>query len=330
MKKIKFGIIGTGDIAAKFTFACSMVSEAVAYAVASRDLEKAKTFAAKNAVETSYGSYEELVCDPDIDAVYVATPHSVHFDHCMLALRHNKHVLCEKPMVMHEQDAQTLFDYAQKQNLFIMEGMWTRFLPNIKLAKRWIDEGRIGKIKFIDMEFSSAIKQDPPKNRLINPSLGGGSLYDVGVYTIEMASFFAGANPLEYSGYCTDFCPGVDATTAMSVKYPNNILATLRTGIVCNTSSLAKIIGEKGSIEIPRFFVANDVRLIIDGEVSDYAHQSYTVAEGLSWQLKEVCGYINEGIMESETVPRKDTVATAGVLENMMKHFYSDQKSPCD
>jgi dihydrodiol dehydrogenase / D-xylose 1-dehydrogenase (NADP) len=328
MEKIRFGIIGTGDIAAKFATACSMVSEATAYAVSSRDIEKANTFAAKNGVGTAYGSYEELVCDPEIDAVYVATPHSVHFDHCMLALRNNKHVLCEKPMVMREQDAKVLFDYAQKQNLFMMEGMWTRFLPNIKLAKRWIDEGKIGKIKFIDMEFSSAIHQGPPKDRLVNPALGGGGLYDVGVYTIEMASFFAGANPLDYSGYCTDFCAGVDATTVMAAKYPNHILATLRTGIVCDSPCLARIIGEKGSIEIPYFYVANDVRLIIGGEIVDYAHQNYPVAEGLSWQLKEVCGYINDGVTESETVPHRDTVATAGILENMMNRFYGDQNKP--
>ncbi|MFA9379443.1 MAG: Gfo/Idh/MocA family protein [Acetanaerobacterium sp.] len=326
MKTIQVGILGTGSIASQFAKTCSMVEGAAPYGVASRSLEKAQAFAKENGVLKGFGSHEALVSDPEIDLVYVATPHPIHFEDCMLALRHGKHVLCEKPMVMTKAQAKDLFDYAEAHELFIMEGMWTRFLPNTIQAKRWIDEGRIGKVKFIDMIFSFSVDMNNPKDRLVNPALGGGSMYDLGVYTVEMASFYAGANPISYSGYHTDFCPGADATAVMAVKYPNDILATLRTGIVANAPVMGTIVGDKGYIELPRFYLANDARLMIDGKIAEECHMTYNVSEGFCWQLRAVCGYINNGMTDSPVVPHADTLATIEILEGMMKSFYGSNQ----
>ena len=324
MKEIKFGIIGTGSIASKFSMACGMTQGASAYAVSSRDLEKAQAYAAANGIEKAYGSAEEMVRDGQIDCIYVATPHPIHFENCMLALENGKPVLCEKPMVMNRKEAEQLFETAKARNLFIMEGMWTRYLPNTIKVMEWIRGGAIGKIKFIDMIFSFSVDMNAPKHRLVNPALGGGSMYDLGVYTVEMASHYVGANPIAYSGFHTDFVCGSDATAVMAVKYPGDILATMRTGITCNAPCMATILGDKGRIEIPKFYLANEARLIVDEKVVSECRMEYEVPEGLTWQLKEVCRYLREGVTESPVVPFVDTLKTAEILSDMMAQFYPD------
>lgn len=321
MDTINFGIFATGSIAEKFTTVCSYVEGVRALGVASRSFEKAQAFAQKTGVPKSYGSYEELAKDSDIHAIYIATPHPMHFENCMLALQNGKHVLCEKSMVMTRKEAVTLFDYAKSQGLFIMEAMWSRFLPNIITAKRWIDEGVIGKIHFIDSILSFSVGDIDAGHRLVDPSLGGGSLYDLGVYTVEITSYLAGANPIAYAGFHTDYCKGTDATAAIAVKYPNNILATMRTGLVVNTREVLTVVGEKGRIEIERPHFANDIRLYIGNHLTEEVHMDYDLPRGHSWQLAAVRDYIREGVTESPVVPYADTIATIEMLETLKKSF---------
>ncbi len=325
MNTINFGILATGSIAEKFTKTCSYVMGVTAYGVASRTLEKAQAFAQKNGVPHSYGSYEALVKDPNIHAVYVATPHPMHFENCMLALENGKHVLCEKPMVMTKAQAVALFGYAKAQGLFLMEAMWSRFLPNIITAKRWIEEGQIGRIRFIDAMLTFAVGSIDAAHRLVDPSLGGGSLYDLGVYTVELSSYLAGANPLAYAGFHTDYCKGTDATAALTVKYPRGILATMRTGLVVNSREVLTVVGDKGRIEIQRPHFANEVRLYIGDELTEQIQMEYDLPRGHAWQLEAVCGYLRDGITESPVMPAADTIATIEMLETLKNSFDAHQ-----
>ncbi|MEA5014784.1 MAG: Gfo/Idh/MocA family oxidoreductase [Candidatus Limiplasma sp.] len=322
--KMKFGIIGTGSIAMKFAVACAMTEEAEAYAVSSRSLEKARAFAGAHGVRKAYEGAQEMVRDTEIDCIYVATPHPLHFENCLLALNHGKSVLCEKPMVMNRREAETLFALAKEKGLFLMEGMWSRFLPNTQRVMGWLAAGEIGDVKFIDMQFSFSVDMENPKPRLVLPEFGGGSMYDLGVYTVEMASWYAGANPEAYEGYCTDFMPNSDGTAVMALRYPGGILATMRTGIACEAPCRATILGTKGRIEIDKFYLAQEVRLLREESLVEKCAADYDVPEGLTWQLKAVCGYLRDGVGESGVVPARDTIATAEVLGTMMKRFYPD------
>ncbi len=325
MKEIRFGIIGTGNIASKFARACAMTPGACAAAISSRSAENGRRFAKENGVEKVCCGAQELVSSPDIDVVYVATPHPTHFENCMLALKAGKHVLCEKPMATKKSDAEALFAEAKKRGLLLMEGMWSRFLPNSILAKKWIKEGRIGNVKFIDGIFSFAVDPEQPKERLVNPALGGGSMFDLGVYTIEMASYYADANPLSFDGFATEFCPGTDATAVMALRYPNGILSTLRTGITCEAPVMMTVVGDKGYIELPRFFLGNEARLFIDGKLADQSSQSFELPEGFKWQIEAVCEYVRSGVTESPVISPADTIATVGILEQMMHRFFPDR-----
>lgn len=324
MSDIRFGIIGTGNIASKFAAACTMTPGACPAAVSSRNMENGRRFAAENQIEKVYCGAQELVQAPDIDIVYVATPHPSHFENCMLALKAGKHVLCEKPMATKKADAAALFAEAKKRGLFLMEGMWSRFLPNSIRAKEWITSGRIGNVNFIDGIFSFAVDPQNPKPRLVDPALGGGSMFDLGVYTVEMASYYAGANPLNFEGFARDYCPGTDAAAAMVLSYPNGILSTLRTGITCEAPVMMTIVGDKGYIELPRFYLGNEVRLFEGDRLTERYHEEFVLPKGFQWQIAAVCGYLHNGITESPVVPAADTIATADVLEQMMHRFFPD------
>lgn len=325
MSDIRFGIIGTGNIASKFAQACAMTPGACAAAVSSRSLENGRRFASENGIEKVYCGAQELSESPDIDIVYVATPHTAHFENCMLALKSGKHVLCEKPMATKKSDAEALFAEAKKRGLLLMEGMWSRFLPNSIRAKEWIQSGRIGKVKFIDGIFSFAVEPQQPKQRLVDPALGGGSMFDLGVYTVEMASYYADANPLSYAGFATEYCPGTDATAVMAIRYPNGVLSTLRTGITCEAPVMMTIVGDKGYIELPRFFLGNEARLFVDGKLAEHCSQQFELPEGFKWQIAAVCEYVRSGVTESPVISAADTIATADVLEQMMHSFFPDR-----
>lgn len=324
MNKIRFGIIGTGGIASKFAQALSMSENAVPAAVSSRNEENGKRFADQNGIGQIYVGAGEMVQAPDLDVIYVATPHPFHFENCMLALKAGKHVLCEKPMVTKKADAEALFAEAKKNHVLLMEGMWSRFLPNVEKAKEWIDSGRIGKVTFIDGIFSFAVDERNPKPRLVDPKLGGGSLWDLGVYTVEMASYFAGANPLGWEGLVTDYCYGTDGAAVMALSYSGDILATLRTGIVCDAPAKMTILGTKGRIELPRFYLGNEVRLYEGNELKETLRNSFELPEGFLWEIEAVVRYVREGITESPVVKPEDTIATTEILEGMMHRFYPE------
>lgn len=327
MSDFNIGIVGTGSIASCFSKAIHRVPGCCAYGVSSRTKEKGNVFAIENDIKHVYAGIDLMLADPNIDLVYIAVPHPFHYENALKAVEAGKAVLCEKPICISGKQAETLFEKARDKRVFIAEGMWTRYLPTSQKALQWIRDGRIGEIKFIDGCFSFAVDPVNPKPRLVDPDKGGGAMFDLGVYTVEMASFYARALPSGYSGFNTSFCYGTDASSVLALKYPNDILATLRMGIVCETSSTMTIFGTKGRIEIPGFCAANDVYLFNNDRaafVEDY-HATCDQPQGFTWQIEAVKGYVENGYLESPVITQEESIVTAKILGNMMHQFYPNR-----
>ena len=188
---IKFGIIGAGAIARRFANDIRLANNAELVAVASRSLAKAKVFCEEFGAEFAFGSYEELVKSSKVDAIYVATPHSYHYNHTMLSLENGLHVLCEKPIAVNKNQLTRMINKAKEEKLVLMEALWSRFLPGTKKVKEIIDSKVYGEIKQMEFAFGFEIAEDyPQEGRLLNPNLAGGSLLDLGIYPVSIMQYF--------------------------------------------------------------------------------------------------------------------------------------------
>lgn len=324
MKQLRIGIVGSGGIAVHFANACKAVDGVEAAGGYSRSAENREAFLAKTGLSKAYGTLEEMLKDSAVDLVYVATPHAAHCQTALKALQSGKHVLCEKPMTLSVADSQSLFDEAQKRGLFLMEGMWSRFLPVTERATQWLREGRIGNLRFIDAVFSFRI--EPAIPRLFDPAAGGGAMYDVGVYALEMSSWYAGESPCQWYGVCKPYCSGVDASSAMTLRYPSGVLSTLRVGIDCEVPEEMTLCGEKGMIRIPKFHRPNEAFLYEGQKLTEHFARPFQMPEGFTWQIAHVRDCIACGQTTSPIVPPADTLSAARITEEMMHTFFPEQK----
>ncbi|MEB3161134.1 MAG: Gfo/Idh/MocA family oxidoreductase [Synechocystis sp.] len=244
---INWGIIGTGKIAHDFAQGLRYVKRATLTAIASRQQEKAQHFATKFKIEKAYGSYEQLVNDPTIDIVYIATPHHRHKDDCCLALNAGKPVLCEKPFAMNALEAQTIVNLAREKQLFCMEAMWMRFLPLIQEIKTLIDQGMIGSVKYLKADFGYPVSNLSP-NRFFDPN-GGGALLDRGVYLISLALYLFG-EPESIRSHAVIGKTGIDEQSSISLCYADGTQAILFSTLNTFADNEATFYGTKGRIKI--------------------------------------------------------------------------------
>lgn len=247
MESFKMAIMGAGKIAAKMAAAINGLKEIEAYAVASRNLEKARQFAKEWNFVKSYGSYEEMVKDPEINLIYIATPHAMHYENAKLCIEHGKNVLIEKAFTANAKQAKELIDLAQKEKVFVAEAMWTRYMPGIQMLRDIIVEGRIGQVDSVEADFSVPISQ---RERLHNPALAGGALLDLGVYTLTFADMFLGDDIAAIKSRCIMYSTGVDATDHIEILYKDGRQAFLRTSMVSGPRNEGKINGTQGYIEV--------------------------------------------------------------------------------
>jgi predicted dehydrogenase len=252
-KEIKWGILGCGGIANKFAESTRAVDGAMVIAAASRTPGKAAAFAKKHQIEQSYSDYDELLSNKDVDAVYVATTHNFHYENTREALLANKPVLCEKPFTVNAMEMKVLIALAERQQVFLMEGMWTRFLPAIVQLRRWLAEDLIGSIKQIRATFGFYFPFDPD-HRLFNPDLAGGALLDVGIYPLSFAKMVMKQKPVEVKAMGEIGATGVDHQSSYLLKYESGCLAFLNAAVNAWTVSRAEVIGTKGRITIPENF----------------------------------------------------------------------------
>jgi predicted dehydrogenase len=299
-RKIRWGILGAGHIAESFVKDFPLLQNATLVAVAARDKEKAKAFAAAHNIPIAY-NYDELYNSTEVDAVYIATTHNFHFEQSLQCMKHGKGVLCEKPITINDSECKQLIAVAKEKNVFLMEAMWTYFLPAINKAKQWIEEGRIGNLKVIQADFSFGV----PKNlegRMYNPNLAGGALLDLGVYPVAAACLFANGKPgsITASGVLT--ATGVDANTAIILQF-GEITATLFTSMETRMSNKLRLFGDKGYIEIPDFWRSKVCKLYDKEFVQQEIFDDERITHGFIYQMQHATDRMLNNETESNIIP---------------------------
>lgn len=241
--KLNVAIMGTGRIACTMAETLGKMRNVKCYAVASRTLEKAEVFAKEYGFKKSYGSYEEMVQDKNVELIYIATPHSEHYDNAMLCLKNNKPVLCEKAFTANASQAKELFDYAAEHKIFIAEAIWTRYMPMLRTIKDVLASGSIGKPVMLTANLGYPISKVP---RLTAPELAGGALLDVGVYPLNFAAMIFGTEIEKIQSVCTYTESGVDEQESMTLVYKDGRVAVLNATMLANTDRQGIIYGTEG------------------------------------------------------------------------------------
>lgn len=305
MSDFSWGILGPGGIARAFAKDLTLLEGHTIGAVGSRSIDNAKGFA-KDFGGTAYGSYEELVKDPTIDAIYVATPHPAHHDNVILALNAGKPVLCEKPFAVNASEAQAMVDAATKNNVALMEAMWARFLPHYSKVREIIASGVLGPIHSIHADHGQRLA-DQNIPRLVEPDLAGGALLDLGIYPISFAHMILG-NPASITSSAIMTNKGVDAQTSMIFTYQGGAQSVLTTTMIEQTPCRAVVAGLHGWLEIDRtFYNPASMRVVLnDGTVTQYPN-SYT-GHGLREQAESFKQLVQSGKVQSEILSWQDTI----------------------
>ncbi len=317
MSKLRFGIMGAGGIAQHFAAAVKLTDCAELTAVASKTPEKAARFAKQNGIAVACG-YNELLAREDVDAVYIATTHNYHYENIKACLENGKHVLCEKPLVLHEADAVALFALAQSRGLFLMEAMWSRFLPSMQQARRWIEEGRIGQIRSVSGVIGFKGDGDI-HSRLMDPALAGGALYDIGVYAIELTTFLVGEPIREVTGSVRrDDRTGVDVSASFVLSF-ERADACLQCLLTANAKEYLIVCGDAGYIEIPTAHVNNTCFLYDSGRnLVEQFTQEFPGGNGFVYEIEETVRCIRAGKTESAVMPHAATVECARIFDRLL------------
>lgn len=310
-KTTRWGIVGAGAIAHKFAAAVKNVEGAELTAVASRTIDRAKEFADVHGIPNAFGSYEEMAKSDLIDAVYVATLNSFHKPHTELFLKARKHVLCEKPICINAKEAREITEYARENDLFLMEALWTRFLPAIHETQRIVKSGEIGEIRAVKAEFCFSCPP-APNSRLYTPELGGGALLDVGVYGLNFAAIFLGTEPEEIKAI-SNVQNGVDYLTDVLLKYENGVNASISASVSVAKPFEAYIYGTKGHIRVPDFFGATELFVCVDGKERNVKKPS--IGDGFEEEIEEACRCIRSRKTQSDVMPMSESIRITELMD---------------
>jgi predicted dehydrogenase len=316
---IRWGILGPGRIAQKFATDLQLVEGAVLQGVASRDKAKADAFARQFGAVASYGSYEELVADPAIDVVYIATPHVFHTSHTLLCLRYGKAVLCEKPFAMHAAEAESMIAEARLQKVFLMDAFWTRFIPSTEKVLSLLAENAIGQVEYLRADFGFVADNDPEK-RVFNRSLGGGSLLDVGIYPVFLSLLLLGV-PDRIHAMANFTQTGVDSVCTMLFDHPGGKKSVLESAITANTHIEAMIFGTQGTIRMHRrFHHTGTITITRNNGTSETIHTE-VMGTGYCHEIIEVMDCLHKGHLESEKLPLSLTLDLIRTLDRIRKEI---------
>ena len=316
--KIRWAILGCGRIARKFAADLRFVPNAELIAVASRDPARANAFADEFRAAHRHNHYEALAQHPEVDAVYVATPHGLHFEHTLLCLRHKKAALCEKPLAMNQRQAREMIALAKSESTFLMEGLWTAFLPHYQTAKRLIGQGKVGTIKYVHAEFGF-IPASPVPQRMYDPQLGGGSLLDIGLYPVFLALDLLGA-PDSIQAAMAHTSTGVDESCSIQFGYRNGATAQLFSTFAANLAGDADIAGSGGRLRLTSRFhgpttslefcpMGVDTREAIPFEAAQ--------GNGFEYEARHVTDCLLQGLTESPVRTHAHSLSLMATLDQV-------------
>ena len=310
---VGWGILGTGKIAVKFAEDLQYVPGAVLAAVGSRNAETSESFGRRFHIPHRHASYAALVNDPDVDIVYVSTPHTLHAENSRLALEAGKHVLCEKPFTLNAKQAADLIALARQRGLFLMEAMWMRFLPAIAHVRRILAEGTLGEVRMLSADFGLQFAFDPV-GRLFAPELGGGALLDLGVYPVSFAHMVFG-RPAAIVSLASMGQTGVDDQSGIVFRYPQGQIACLYTAMGVDTPTEAVLTGTLGRLRMHApFYQTNDLTLELPARRDKHFHHRRT-GNGLHYQALDVMECLRQGKKESGIMPLSESLVVMETLD---------------
>ena len=320
-KKIRWGILGPGGIAHKFAAGLKVIPDAKIVAVGSRDRQRADAFADTFNVLYRHDSYGELANNPEVDVVYVATPHPFHKACAMLCLEAGKAVLCEKPFTVDAEQAEALVACAREHKQFLMEAMWTRFIPVMVKVREWLADGVIGEPRMLTADFGNqvALTAENMKGRLFALELAGGAMLDIGVYTVSLASMVFGV-PTKITSLAHIGETGVDEQAAVLLGYDAGQIASLSCAITTRTSQDARIFGTKGAIHIPNFSRATSATLEVLGEEPLQIEIPFT-DNGFEYQVLEVMNCLRAGKLESGVMPLDESLSIVKTMDTVREQW---------
>lgn len=317
---LRWGVLAPGGIARSFVASVLKHTNQRVLAAGSRSLENAQAFAAEHGLERAYGSYDELLADDELDAIYVASPHSLHVEHGLMVIAAGKHLLVEKPIATNAADARLLLDAARAAGVFATEAMWTRYLPQSAVIRAVLDAGMLGEVRQLFADHGQAITHIP---RLVQPELAGGAMLDLGIYPFSFASQWLG-NPSAVTATGARYRTGVDEWVSAVLQYESGAAATLSTTMATVTPNTASINGTEARLELAgTFYAPTSLRLVDTKGESAQWHDDTGIRdhEGLSWQATAVARFVGEGLLQSPLHPHDEIVAVLATMGEALRQL---------
>ena len=317
MSKLKWGIFGTGSITNNFSkILTDMHEEAELAAVASRNIDTAKAFAEKYNIPKTFGSYEELAQSSDVDIIYIATPHTFHYENMLLCLNNGKHVLCEKPFTVTAQQAKEVFSLAKKKNLFVMEAFWTKFFPLFRKLEKVLADGVIGDISVVTAQYGFTPPAEQRLARKMDPALAGGALLDVGVYTIGFASMICGYAPEAIESFAVLGDKGTDTYSTTLMRYKCGAMVYVSSAIGTVMPLDGWIYGTKGRIHIPNFNCPLHFEVTPD-DAEAFICEMKPELTGFEYQIREAQNCIGKGKIQSDIMTPEQSIAVMYIMDRI-------------
>ena len=310
----RIGIIGAGWIAEKMAQALSSTDDICVHAIASRSIGKATAFAEEWNIPKAYGSYEEMVADKEIDLVYIATPHSHHFPHAMLALENGKPVLVEKAFTANAREAERLLETARSRNLFITEAMWTRYMPLSHKVSEIMKSGIIGEPRILTATLCYMMED---RERIVKPELCGGALLDLGVYALNFARMYFGTDIVRTVSNCHLGPSGVDMHESISLSYRDGKMANLQSGALCLNDRQGIISGTEGYIRIDNINCPEVVEVFRNYELVERYIRPDDMVNGYEYQVIEARRCMEAGLIESPMMPHEETLSIMRQMDDL-------------
>lgn len=322
---MKFAILAPGNIAGSMAKAISGISKIQRYAVASRDHARAKAFAEKWDFEKAYGSYEEMLQDPDVELVYVASPHSHHYEHAKMCLEHGKHVLVEKAFTVNAPQAEKLIRLAHEKGLLLAEAMWTRYMPSRNMIDSVLESGVIGKVISVNAMLGYAL---PHIERLQDPALAGGALLDLGIYPINFALMVCKGAVTDMQTTAILSPKGVDWTNSITLTFDSGEMAVLHSTMLAFTNSCGVIMGEKGYLEVHNINNCEEIRVYSPDRRLLACHKVPEQINGYEYEVLSCIKAIEEGKTECAEMPHSETLRVMELMDDIRRVW--GMQLPCE
>ena len=315
---MKLGILGTGYIAEMVAPALAALPEITCYAAASRTPGKAEVFAREHGFEKACTSYEEMLSDPEVELVYVATPHSHHFEHMMLCLEYGKHVICEKAFTLNARQAEAVFAAAKQKGLYVAEAIWTRYMPSRQMLNEILCSGIIGKPNTLTANLSYPISG---VRRIFDPALAGGALLDIGVYGLNFALMHFGGDIVRVESSVSKMETGVDGMETITLFYRDGRMAVLTHSVYCRSDRMGCIHGDKGYLVVENINNPQSIRVF---DLQDRLLARYDVPEqinGYEYEFREAVRCIGEGKIQPDSMPHGDTLEVMELMDSLRRQW---------